>query len=64
MVWELDHPRLGKVRQQGSSIKLSTTPAQFRYFAAVPGEHTDEALAGLGYSSEEIKDLRDEGAVA
>jgi crotonobetainyl-CoA:carnitine CoA-transferase CaiB-like acyl-CoA transferase len=63
MVWELDHPQLGKVRQQGASIKLSNTPAQFRHFAAVPGEQTDETLAGLGYSPEDIEALKDEGAV-
>lgn len=63
MVWELDHPQLGKVKQQGTSVKLSDTPAKFRYFAAVPGEQTDETLAGLGYSPEEIESLKGEGAV-
>jgi crotonobetainyl-CoA:carnitine CoA-transferase CaiB-like acyl-CoA transferase len=64
MVWELDHHRVGKVRQQGPSIKLSATPARFRHFAAVPGQHTDETLAALGYSAGEIEALKDEGAVA
>ena len=64
LLWELDHPELGNVKQQGPSIKLSDTPAQFRYFAAVPGQHTDETLVGVGYSGEEIESLKDEGAVS
>ena len=64
LVWELDHPELGRVRQQGPSIKLSHTPARFRRFAPLPGEHTDEVLASLGYPAEEIDALRREGAVA
>ncbi|MEK7848518.1 MAG: CaiB/BaiF CoA-transferase family protein [Chloroflexota bacterium] len=63
MVWEMDHPQLGKVKHQGSSIKLSSTPAGFRFFASPPGQHTEEVLKGLGYSGTEIEALKDEGAV-
>jgi crotonobetainyl-CoA:carnitine CoA-transferase CaiB-like acyl-CoA transferase len=52
------------VKQQGPSIKLSNTPAQFRSFATVPGENTDDTLSNLGYSVKDIEALKDEGAVS
>jgi crotonobetainyl-CoA:carnitine CoA-transferase CaiB-like acyl-CoA transferase len=61
MVIELDHPNLGKVKQVGILPKLSDTPGQFRRFAPVHGEHTDEILKALGFSGEEIEKLRREG---
>jgi len=61
MVIELDHPKLGKVKQVGILPKLSDTPGQFRRFAPVHGEHTDEILKALGFSGEEIEKLRKEG---
>jgi crotonobetainyl-CoA:carnitine CoA-transferase CaiB-like acyl-CoA transferase len=61
MVIELDHPNLGKVKQVGILPKLSDTPGQFRRFAPVHGEHTDEILKALGFSGEEIEKLRKEG---
>ncbi len=63
MVIELDHPNLGKVKQVGILPKLSDTPGQFRRFAPVHGEHTDEILNALGFSGEEIEKLRKEGTV-
>jgi len=63
MVIELEHPKLGKVKQVGILPKLSETPGQFRRFAPVHGEHTDEILGGLGFSAEEIGKLRKEGTV-
>ena len=64
MVLELDHPKMGKVKQVGVSIKLSDTPGGVRSLAPVAGQHTDEILAGLGYSKEKIEELRSSGAVA
>ena len=64
MFLELDHPKFGKITQVGISMKLLGTPGRFRSFGAGAGEHTDEILTGLGYSSEEIGSLRDKGAVA
>jgi crotonobetainyl-CoA:carnitine CoA-transferase CaiB-like acyl-CoA transferase len=58
MLLELDHPRLGKVKQPGIAIKLSETPGEVRTFAPYPGENTDEVLQSLGYSKPEIEDLR------
>lgn len=63
MVIELEHPRLGKVRQLGMSIKLSETPGAFRSHAALPGENTREILEELEYSEEEIGELVSGGAI-
>jgi crotonobetainyl-CoA:carnitine CoA-transferase CaiB-like acyl-CoA transferase len=55
--------------QDGSSFKLVPSPLQFDAEPAeltrAPGhgEHTDEVLGGLGLSTEEILDLKVEGAV-
>jgi len=64
MLLELEHPKVGKVKQVGISIKLSETPGAVRSLAPRPGEHTDELLVDLGYTKEEIEELRSLGAVA
>jgi crotonobetainyl-CoA:carnitine CoA-transferase CaiB-like acyl-CoA transferase len=60
---EYDHPTQGKVRHLGAPIKLSDTPAEFRSFAPLVGHHTDEILRGLGYTDEQMQELRNSGAV-
>ena len=60
---EFDHPTEGKVKQLGMPIKLSDTPATFRSFAPLIGQHTDEILQGLGYTDQQIKELRKSGAI-
>jgi crotonobetainyl-CoA:carnitine CoA-transferase CaiB-like acyl-CoA transferase len=63
IVWDLDHPIEGKVRQIGSPFRLSDTPPVFRNFAPVLGENTVEVLEGLGYSPSEIEKLEADGVV-
>src|SRR5262249_50937055 len=63
MVVELDHPGLGKVKQLGPAVKLSSTPASIRTFSTPPGHETDEVLRSLGYSDEDIAALRGKGVV-
>lgn len=60
---EYEHPTEGSVRQMGMPIKLSDTPAQFRSFAPVLGQHTDEIMRDLGYTETQIDAMRDSGAV-
>lgn len=61
---EVDHPRLGKVKQVGIPIKLSETPGSIRSLGVTLGTHTGEILGGLGYSQQETAALREKGAVA
>jgi crotonobetainyl-CoA:carnitine CoA-transferase CaiB-like acyl-CoA transferase len=64
MVIEVQHPELGTVKQVGIAPKLSATPGSVRATGVAPGTHTDEVLAGLGYSEAEIAELRSSGATA
>lgn len=64
MVEEVQHPTEGKVKQVGIAIKLSDTPGKVRIKPPLLGEHTDEILGELGYSSQAVSKLRESGAVA
>jgi len=63
IVWDLDHPLEGKVRQIGSPFRLSDTPPAFRSFAPMLGANTSEVLEGLGYGQADITRLEREGVV-
>jgi len=60
---DLDHPTAGKVRVPWFPIKMEKTPATYRIPAPQLGEHTAQILEELGYSPEEIEELRKEGVV-
>jgi len=65
MVVELDQPGAHTpVRQLGSPVKMSRTPARAPAPGPALGEHTSEVLAAAGYSEEEIAALEESGAVA
>jgi alpha-methylacyl-CoA racemase len=64
MVVELDQPGTDGVRQLGFPVKLSRTPGEAQGPGPALGEHTDEVLAGAGYSAEEIAAMKEAGAVA
>jgi crotonobetainyl-CoA:carnitine CoA-transferase CaiB-like acyl-CoA transferase len=59
MVVEMEHPVEGTVWGLGIPVKLSETPGEIRCPAPLLGQHTEETLAGLGYSKAEIADLRE-----
>ena len=61
---ELEHPAAGRMRVLGFPPKLSETRVGVRTPAPLLGEHTDEVLREFGTSEDEIKNLRDSGAVA
>jgi crotonobetainyl-CoA:carnitine CoA-transferase CaiB-like acyl-CoA transferase len=63
MILEVDASDRGKVRQAGISIKLSDTPGSVKNAGAKPGENTEEILKELGYSTEDIHQLRKENVI-
>ena len=62
MVIEFEHPQ-GTVRAIGAPVKLGDTPASIRRPPPLLGEHNDEVLSELGYSPEQVGDLRRAGAI-
>ncbi|MEM9316459.1 MAG: CoA transferase [Pseudomonadota bacterium] len=65
MVVELHHPNGASTKGPGNPIKLSRTDEESFSPAPLLGQHTQDVLCGLlGYSSEQLSSLRDEGVVA
>jgi formyl-CoA transferase len=64
MVVEVEHPTAGALKLLGVPYKFSRTPATVKSAPPLMGQHTDEVLRTLlGYSEEEIAELRASGAV-
>src|SRR6266545_3239829 len=58
MMVAVNHPVIGLTRIVGVPVKLSRTPSAPLRPAPTLGEHTDDILGELGYSSERIAELR------
>ena len=63
MIVEVEHPKAGRVKMAGSPIKASLTPPSVQGPPPLLGQDTEDILAGLGYSREEIGAFREEGVV-
>ena len=59
------HPALGDIKLVGQAINLTNTPEPEEFRMPVPelGEHTDAILAGLGYDTDQIADLKSRDVV-
>ena len=62
MVLDLTHPRAGRIRQFGPPFRSRHDRAGHTP-PPILGEHTDEVLSSLGYTSRQIADLRNQGVV-
>lgn len=63
LIFDMDHPRFGKMKQVKFPGKLSLTPATVRTPPPELGEHTEEILKELGYKREEIDSFRKSGVI-
>jgi len=62
-VIEIDHPISGRLRQARPPARFEHTPAGVRFGAPRLGEHTDEILLEIGYTSAQIEVLRAAGVI-
>ncbi len=63
-VVDFEHPTHGPTRYVGIPVRLSETPGSVRLPAPEHGQHTELVLADLlGYSWDEISDLREKGVI-
>lgn len=60
---EVDHPEWGRIKMTGFPWNFSDTPAAWRKKAPDFGQHNEEILAELGYSTDEIQQLKESGVV-
>lgn len=62
MIFEMDHPVEGPIRQVGSPFKFSDTPVRMQFPPPRLGEHTEEILSTVaGYSKDDLKKLNRDG---
>jgi crotonobetainyl-CoA:carnitine CoA-transferase CaiB-like acyl-CoA transferase len=63
MILDLEYLGQGKIKQTGFPLKLSETPAKFKRFSPLPGEHTLEILKELGYDDQQIGNFKKNGVI-
>ena len=55
---EIEHPEVGRLKYPGRPFIMSESPWSVRRPAPLLGQHTDEVLAKLGFSKEDIVHLK------
>jgi CoA:oxalate CoA-transferase len=64
MFVEINHKKAGKIKVVNFPVKFSKTPGEIQTAAPELGEHNVEILTGLGYTSEDIRDLQQSGVIS
>jgi formyl-CoA transferase len=57
------HPRLGTIELVGSPINFFGVEKKIRSATPDGGQHTDEIMADLGYSAQQVVQLKKDGVV-
>jgi formyl-CoA transferase len=60
---KVTHPTLGEITLLNQSIGLSRTPASLKNSTPMKGEHTEEVLEELGFTTEKIATLKQDGSI-
>jgi crotonobetainyl-CoA:carnitine CoA-transferase CaiB-like acyl-CoA transferase len=63
MVTEIDHPKIGRMKNMGSPVKTSAEFTKTRSPAPWLGQHSDAVLKSLGYTDEAIAALYTQGVI-
>lgn len=63
MVFEVDHPKYGKILQFGSPFHFSEYECDYRQHPPEHGEHNTEILQSIGISPEEMEELKKEKVI-
>jgi len=63
MIFDLDHPYEGRIKQIGFPIKFGTSTFETRLPPPMWGEHTEEILVELGYCPEDLKRFREKRVI-
>jgi len=59
----IDHPKWGQVQQVGLAVQLTKTPGKIGILTPEVGEHTEEILAEVGYTAQQIAELREQEVI-
>lgn len=60
---EIDHPMTGEVKYPGAPFRMAETPWQVRRPAPMLGQHNEEIYGQLGYTKEDLVNLRETGVI-
>jgi crotonobetainyl-CoA:carnitine CoA-transferase CaiB-like acyl-CoA transferase len=60
---DIEQPGVGKLRMINQPIRFVQDPSSIRSTVPALGEHTDEVLSDLGFSAEQIAELRDKKVI-
>ena len=63
MMVKVDHPVVGETEIMGCPMTLNETPSAIRSPAPILGQHTRDVLTDLGYTENQIVQLREQRAI-